>query len=150
MPTRVAERRSLSAQVTDRAVDEEGMYQTFRPLLDALKSRGADPAAVERAAQEAERAGRSIRDVLINDRIVTETELTEASAEAYGINRIDLVGYPIDPNAVGKIPLALVLRYRVLGLVQRDGEVEVGITDPGDLVATHDVIVTTCQNVKPD
>ena len=30
------------------------MYQTFSPLLDALKERGADPEAVDRAAEEAE------------------------------------------------------------------------------------------------
>ena len=49
------------------------MDQTFRPLLDALKRRGADPEAIERAAAEADRTGRSIRDVLINDLIITET-----------------------------------------------------------------------------
>src|SRR5438477_163187 len=74
------------------------MYQTFRPLLDALKRRGADSDAVEEAGQEAERSGRSIRDVLINDRIVTEQELTEASAEAYGVASVDIVGYPIESN----------------------------------------------------
>ena len=125
------------------------MYQTFRPLLDALKSRGADPAAVEGAAQEAERTGRSIRDVLINDRIVTETELTEASAEAYGINSIDLVGYPIDPAAVSKIPLSLVLRHRVLGLALHDDGIVVGITDPGDVVALDDVRAATGLIVRP-
>jgi type IV pilus assembly protein PilB len=125
------------------------MYQTFRPLLDALKSRGADPAAVEGAAQEAERTGRSIRDVLINDRIVTETELTEASAEAYGINSIDLVGYPIDPAAVAKIPLAIVLRHRVLGLALSDDGIVVGITDPGDVVALDDVRAATGLIVRP-
>src|SRR2546430_5693388 len=125
------------------------MYQTFRPLIDALKSRGADPGAVEQAAQEAERTGRSIRDVLINDRIVTETELTEASAEAYGINSVDLVGYPIDPDAIGKIPLALVLRHRVLGLALHDDEIVVGITDPGDVVALDDVRAATGLIVKP-
>jgi type IV pilus assembly protein PilB len=125
------------------------MYQTFRPLLEALKSRGADPGAVEEAAREAERTGRSIRDVLINDRIVTETELTEASAEAYGINSIDLVGYPIDPNAVAKIPLALVLRHRVLGLALHDDGIVVGITDPGDVVALDDIRAATGLIVRP-
>jgi len=35
------------------------MYQTFRPLLDALIRRGADAGSVEDAGQEAERSGRS-------------------------------------------------------------------------------------------
>jgi type IV pilus assembly protein PilB len=125
------------------------MYQTFRPLVDALKKRSTDPRAVEAAAQAAEDAGRSIRDVLINDRVVTETELTEASAEAYGMNSVDLVGYPIDAAAMAKIPLALVLRHRVLGLAVTDDEIVVGITDPGDVVAIDDVRAATGLTVRP-
>ncbi|HMC68651.1 MAG TPA: ATPase, T2SS/T4P/T4SS family, partial [Mycobacteriales bacterium] len=125
------------------------MYQTFRPLLDALIRRGADAGSVEDAGQEAERSGRSIRDVLINDRVVTEQELTEASAEAYGVASVDIVGYPIDPAAVAKIPLALILRHRVLGLTLDGDEITVGITDPGDVVALDDIRAATGLIVKP-
>jgi type IV pilus assembly protein PilB len=125
------------------------VYQTFRPLLEALKERGADPVAVERAAEEAERTGRSIRAILINDQVVTETQLTDASADAYGINSVDLVGFPIDPAAVAKIPLALVLRHRVLGLTLTDREITVGITDPGDVVALDDIRAATGLIVRP-
>jgi type IV pilus assembly protein PilB len=125
------------------------MYQTFRPLLEALKRRGADPDAVERAAKEAERTGRSIRGVLINDRVVTEQELTEASAEAFGFNSVDLVGYPIDPQALARIPLPLVLRHRVVGLAVNGDEIVVGITDPGDIVALDDIRAATGLIVRP-
>jgi type IV pilus assembly protein PilB len=125
------------------------MYQTFRPLLEALKQRGADPEAVDRAADEAERTGRSIRAVLINDHVVTETQLTEASADAYGIQTVDLVGYPIDPAAVTKIPMSLVLRHRVLGIALTDHEITVGITDPGDVMALDDVRAATGLIVRP-
>jgi len=125
------------------------MNETFRPLIDALKRRGADPAAIDKATAEAEEAGRSLRDVLINDRIVTELELTEASADAYGINSIDLVGYPIDPAAVARIPLSLVQRHRVLGLSMTEHEIVLGITDPGDIVALDDVRAATGLVVRP-
>jgi type IV pilus assembly protein PilB len=125
------------------------MNATFRPLLDALRRRGVDPAAIEKAATEAEATGRSIRDVLINDRIVTELELTEASADAFGINSVDLVGYPIDPAAMARIPLPLVLRHRVLGLSMTDEEIVLGITDPGDIVALDDVRAATGLVVRP-
>jgi type IV pilus assembly protein PilB len=125
------------------------MYQAIDPLVDALKQRSANPGAIERAAEEAERSGRSIRGVLINDHIVTETELTEASADAYGVNFVDLVGYPIDPAAVSKIPLAIVLRHRVLGITLTDDEIVVGLTDPGDVVALDDVRAATGLTVRP-
>jgi type IV pilus assembly protein PilB len=125
------------------------VYETFRPLLDALTARGADPAAVQRAVDEAERTGRSVRAVLINDHMVTEQELTDASADAYGINSIDLVGYPIDPKAIEKIPFSLVLKHRVLGIELSGDELVVGITDPGDVLALDDVRAATGLMVRP-
>jgi hypothetical protein len=65
------------------------MDQTFRPLLDALKQIGVDSDAVDRAAAEAQRSGRSVRAVLINDQVVTEEQLTQAAAAAFGINTLD-------------------------------------------------------------
>jgi type IV pilus assembly protein PilB len=125
------------------------MNKTFAPLLEALKRRGADPKAVDAAAAHADEAGRSIRDVLINDRVVTELQLTEASADAFGLNSVDLVGYPLDPVAMARIPMPLVIRHRVLGLAVTDNEITVGITDPGDIMALDDVRAATGLTVRP-
>jgi len=125
------------------------MYQTYRPLLDALQRRGADAHALQSAAEEADRAGRSIRDVLINDRVVTELELTEASAEAFGLGSVDLVGYPIDAAAAAKIPLAMIIRHRILGIAINGDELVVAISDPGDVVALDDVRAATSLVVRP-
>src|SRR4051794_36641858 len=116
-----------------RTAQGGAMYQTYRPLLDALIKRGADAHAIEEAAEEAERGNRSIRDVLINDAVVTELELTEASAEASGFSSVDLVGYPIDAAAVAKIPLPIILRHRVLGIGINGNELVVAINDPDDI-----------------
>ena len=125
------------------------MYQTYRPLLDALVRRGADAQAIEESAEEAERTGRSVRDVLINDLVVTEMELTEASADAHGISAIDLVGYPIDAAAIAKIPLPLVLRHRLLGIGINGDELVVAITDPDDVVALDDIRAATGMAIHP-
>ena len=125
------------------------MDQTFRPLLDALKQIGIDPVAVDAAADEAQRSGRSVRAVLINDQVVTEEQLTEAAAAAFGINTLDLVGFSPDPAALKRIPLPVVLRHRVLGLSMADGELVVGVTDPGDVVALDDVRAATGMTIRP-
>ncbi|MDI6105314.1 ATPase, T2SS/T4P/T4SS family [Actinoplanes sp. NEAU-A12] len=125
------------------------MDQTFRPLLDALKQIGVDPAAVDRASAEAQRSGRSVRAVLINDQVVTEEQLTQAAAAAFGINTLDLVGYTPDPQALKRIPLPVVLRHRVLGLAINDGELVVGVTDPADVVALDDVRAATGMTIRP-
>ena len=125
------------------------MYQSFRPLLDALQRRGADALAMQSAAEESERTGRSIRDVLINDRVVTEQELTEASADVYGMGTVDLVGFPFDAAAAAKLPLSLVVRHRVLGIAMTDDELVVAVSDPGDVVALDDVRAATDLDVRP-
>jgi type IV pilus assembly protein PilB len=125
------------------------MDQTFRPLLDALKQMGIDEDVVDAAADEAQRSGRSVRAVLISERIVTEEQLTEAAAYAFGMNTVDLVGYPLDPTALRRIPLSVVLRHRVLGLAINEGELTVGVTDPGDVVALDDVRAATGMTVRP-
>jgi type IV pilus assembly protein PilB len=125
------------------------MDQTFRPLLDALKQIGVDARAVDAAADEAQRSGRSVRAVLINDNVVTEEQLTTAAAKAFGINTLDLAGFTPDPQALKRIPLPVVLRHRVLGLSMADGELTVGVTDPGDVVALDDVRAATGMTVRP-
>ncbi|MCU7725263.1 ATPase, T2SS/T4P/T4SS family [Actinoplanes sp. KI2] len=125
------------------------MDQTFRPLLDALKQIGVDPRAVDAAAEEAQRSNRSVRAVLINDQVVTEEKLTEAAAQAFGINTLDLATFTPDPQALKRIPLPVVLRHRVLGLSMSNGELMVGVTDPGDVVALDDVRAATGMTVRP-
>ncbi|MEU4694310.1 ATPase, T2SS/T4P/T4SS family [Actinoplanes sp. NPDC023714] len=125
------------------------MDQTFRPLLDALKQIGVDPHAVDAAAEEAHRSGRPVRAVLINDQVVTEEQLTQAAAAAFGINTLDLVGFTPDPTALKRIPLPVVLRHRVLGLAINDGELVVGVTDPADVVALDDVRAATGMTIRP-
>jgi type IV pilus assembly protein PilB len=125
------------------------MHHTYRPLLEALVKRGADPQAIEDAATEAQSTSRTIRDVLINDLVVTEMELTEASAEAHGIASIDLVGYPIDAAAVAKIPLSLVLRHRLVGVGINGDELVVVVSDPNDVVALDDVRAATGMTISP-
>ncbi|WP_229071951.1 GspE/PulE family protein [Actinoplanes sp. DH11] len=125
------------------------MDQTFRPLLEALKQIGVDPQAVDAAAEEAQRSGRPVRAVLINDQVVTEEQLTQAAAAAFGINTLDLVGFTPDPAALKRIPLPVVLRHRVLGLAISNGELVVGVTDPADVVALDDVRAATGMTIRP-
>ncbi len=87
--------------------------------------------------------------MLINDQIVTEQELTAAAADAYGVQTVDLVGYPIEQAALTKIPLPLVIRHRVIGIAIDGNELIVGVTDPADVVALDDVRASTGMVVRP-
>ena len=125
------------------------MYQTYGPILEALRARGVSPTMLSAAVNAAEEAGRPLRDVLVDDGIVTEVELAEALAQAYGLLSVDLVGYPIDAAATAKIPVALARRHRVLGISIDDDEIVVAVADPGDVLALDDVRAATGLSVRP-
>ncbi|HEX3336781.1 MAG TPA: GspE/PulE family protein [Jatrophihabitans sp.] len=125
------------------------MYQTHGPILEALRVRGVSPTVLSAAVTASDESGRNLRDVLIDDRIVTEVELAEALALAYGLKSIELMGYPIDAAATAKIPLALARRHRVLGISIDDEEIVVAISDPGDVLALDDVRAATGLSVRP-
>jgi len=125
------------------------MYQTYGPILEALRARGVSPTMLSAAVRAAEEASRPLRDVLVDDGIVTEVELAEALAQAYGLNSVDLVGYPIDAAATAKIPIALARRHRVLGISIDDDEIVVAVADPGDVLALDDVRAATGLSVRP-
>jgi type IV pilus assembly protein PilB len=124
-------------------------YAANRLLLDALQARGVDGRSLEDAAHEADRSGRSLRDILINDRVCTEMELTEASADARGFKGVDLLAYPIDATAMAKIPLTLVIRHRVLGIALDGDDLVVAISDPHDVVALDDISSATGMHIVP-
>jgi type IV pilus assembly protein PilB len=125
------------------------MFQTHGPVLEALRIRGVAPSVLEQAVREANDTARPLRDVLIEDRIVTEIELAEALADAYGLQSIDLVGYPVDAAAAAKIPMAISRRHRVLGIAFAEEEIVVAVADPGDVLALDDVRAATGLHVRP-
>jgi type IV pilus assembly protein PilB len=125
------------------------MYQTHAPVLEALRIRGVAPAVLEAAVHEAADSGRPLRDVLVDDRVVTDVELAEALAQAYGLKTVDLVTYPVDAAAAAKIPVAIARRHKVLGIAVDDEEIVVATADPGDVLALDDVRAATGLQVRP-
>jgi type IV pilus assembly protein PilB len=125
------------------------MYGDQEPVLDILRARGLDPAVIATATQEAHESGRYLRYVLLDQGAVTEIEMADALAEAYGLQAVDLAGYPIDVAAVAKVPMILARRHRVLGISFDNDALVVAIVDPGDVLALDDVRAATGMLVRP-
>jgi type IV pilus assembly protein PilB len=125
------------------------MDPTHGPILEALRVRGVSPTVLAAAVTASDDSSRALRDVLVEDGIVTEVELAEALAQAYGLKSVDLVGYPIDAAATAKIPFALARRHRLLGIALDDDEIVVAVSDPGDVLALDDVRAATGLAVRP-
>jgi type IV pilus assembly protein PilB len=125
------------------------MYQTYGPVLEALHARGVSPAVLSSAVTASEDSGRPLRDVLVAEGVVTEVELAEALAYAYGLSYVDLDGYAVDAAATAALPFALARRHRVLGIAIDDDEIVVAVADPGDVMALDDVRAATGLSVRP-
>ena len=125
------------------------MYQTYGPVLDALRVRGLSASVLDDVVASAAESGKALRDVLISKGVVTEIELSEAVAEAYGLKTVDLTTYPIDLAAAARIPVALARRHHVFGIALTDEEIVVAVADPGDVLALDDVRAATGLLVRP-
>ena len=125
------------------------MFHTYGAVLEALRMRGISPATLSAAVATAGETGRPLRDVLVDDGMVTDNEFAEALADAYGLTAVELDNFPIDAAATAKIPVAMARRHRVLGMAMNDDEIVVAITDPGDVLALDDVRAATGMTVRP-
>jgi type IV pilus assembly protein PilB len=125
------------------------MYPTQEPVFEALRVRGVRPEQLQEALAAASRSGRLLRDVLIDQRVVTEVELAEALAEAYGLKTVELSTVVPDQVAIDLIPRDLSRRHRVLGLAIEGDAIVVAIADPGDVLALDDVRAATGLSVVP-
>jgi type IV pilus assembly protein PilB len=125
------------------------MFHTYGAVLEALRMRGVSPSTLSAAVASAGESGRPLRDVLVDDGMVTDGEFAEALAEAYGLTAVELDKFPVDVAATAKIPLAMARRHRVLGVAMDDEEIVVAITDPGDVLALDDVRAVTGMTVRP-
>ncbi|CAN5635824.1 GspE/PulE family protein [soil metagenome] len=125
------------------------MDPALQTIIVALHHRGLDQATINAAVDTAERSGRPLRTVLVDDQIVTEFELASAVAEAYGLEAIELSNFTVDPAAMNRVPLQLARRHQMLPIAVNGDVVTVAVADPGDVLALDDIRAATGLTVRP-
>jgi type IV pilus assembly protein PilB len=125
------------------------MDPALRAVVSALRSRGMSDESLQQALTTAELTARPLRTVLVDDQIITEFQLASAVAEAYGVEAVELASYPVDPNAMSRIPLTLARRHRMLPIAVNETTISVAVSDPGDVLALDDIRAATGLVVKP-
>lgn len=112
--------------------------QGVRSLADVLVARGwARRDEVDSAAQEAERTGERLDQVLRRRGRLTDLQLVEAMAEAYGLPASPLDDDEVDAEALtdGRLPWPVAEEHRVVPLRSAPGVLRVGLSDPARLEA---------------
>ena len=103
-------------------------------LADVLVDLGiVDATQVAKARQEAEASGVGVVDLLLANKLVKPSDVTQAKAAQFGAEVIQLSGLKIPDDVISIIPRHIAKKYRVVPVFRSDGKVAVAIADPSDL-----------------
>ncbi|HEY0167986.1 MAG TPA: GspE/PulE family protein [Jatrophihabitans sp.] len=125
------------------------MDPALRTIVTALRGRGMDDGVLDRAIETAKVSGRPLRAVLVDDQIVTDLQLALATADAYGVEAVELSAFPVDPLAMARVPLTLARRHNMFPIAVTDTTITVAVGDPGDVLALDDIRAATGLMVRP-
>jgi type IV pilus assembly protein PilB len=106
-------------------------------------------AQLQSAYDEHQRAGRALGRVLVDQGVLTESQLVAALAQQIGMRFVELGDFPVDPSAVSLVPGPLARRYVVLPFGFEDGKLLLAMADPANFLAIEDVRAVTQTDVKP-
>jgi len=111
---------------------------------------GGDVTAPELASalQESRTSGRGLGRVLVERRVLTETQLVAAQAEQIGLRFVDLTDFSIDVSAVALVSEAVCRRHTALPVGYEDGRLIVAMADPANVFAVDDMRLMTGREVR--
>ena len=122
----------------------------MKQLGDVLLERGlATPEQVYEASQEQRRVGRSMGRVLVDQGVLTESNLVAALAAQIGLDFIDLGDVLIDPSAVALVPGAVCRRHMLVPVRFVEGKLVIAMADPANVIALDDVRTIAQVDLKP-
>jgi len=101
------------------------------------------------AYQEHERAGRALGRVLVEQGVLSESQLVSALATQIGLRFVDLSDFAVDGSAIGRVPGLVCRRHTALPIAFEDGRLIVAMADPANVFALDDIRSITGLDVKP-
>ncbi len=104
---------------------------------------------LEAAYEEQERVGRALGRVLIEQGVLTESQLVSALATQIGLRFVDLSEFAVDGSAVGRVPGPVCRRHSAIPIGFEDGRLLVAMADPANVFAVDDIRSLTGMDVKP-
>src|SRR6266496_3052978 len=104
---------------------------------------------LEVALVEQSRTDQLLGRILIDLKMVKESDLMAALAKQIGFRFVDLSDYQLDPSAAMLIPEQVARRYRALPIGFEDERLLVAMADPANLFALDDIRTITGMEVEP-
>ena len=103
---------------------------------------------LEAALTEASDTKKSLGRILIDDGLVTESDLVSMLARQIGLEFIDLSEQTIDPTAAGMISASVARRYQALPLAWDEHRLVLAMADPSNVFAIDDIRTITKREIK--
>jgi type IV pilus assembly protein PilB len=119
-------------------------------VTDALIDLGyASREQVEQAIAQSRTAGRSPEQILLEQRVIDQAQLSRSIAERYGLDYLDLSVYQVDMGAANLISVKSARRHRAVpvGFVD-ERTLLLAMADPANVVALDDVQMGTGYNCR--
>jgi type IV pilus assembly protein PilB len=121
-----------------------------KQLGDILLEGGlVDPDQLQAAYDEQERVGRALGRVLIEQGVLTESQLVSALATQIGLRFVDLGEYAVDGSAIGSVPGPVCRRHSAMPIGFEGGKLLVAMADPANVFAIDDIRSLTGLEVRP-
>jgi type II secretory ATPase GspE/PulE/Tfp pilus assembly ATPase PilB-like protein len=113
------------------AIDRQSRMPIVR-IGETLVSMGLISTAQLGEALDVQQTDRTVPlgELLVRMKLVTRKDLMHALARKMGYPLVSLAEFPIDPDALVKVPLHLAARHQLMPLLLRDGALIVAMEDP--------------------
>jgi hypothetical protein len=88
---------------------------------------------VDALRSEADAAGVGVIDLLIERRIITSNDVTNAKAAHFGVEVVNLAELKLDDTIIAAVPRHIAKRYRCIPVYRHGNTLGIAIADPSDL-----------------
>ena len=124
-------RHIVTADQLEDAIERQAKMPMVR-IGEALKALGyiTQHQLDAALAQQSEDRSTPLGELLVRKGVVTREDLRSALARKMGYPLVDVSAFPVEADALARIPFALAIRIPALPLMIRSGRVVVAINDP--------------------
>ena len=120
-----------------------------KSLPELLREQGLiSPQQLQAAQSQAARSGLSLRQTVVQQGLIGESELTNLLAEQFGMTTVDLSNYMIKPEAIQAVPESLARKHAIIPLFRIGPTLTVAVADPLNFFALDEVRLKARCDVK--
>ena len=133
------QRQVVTPQQLLEALERQSRMPPMR-LGEALVSLGlvSDEQLNDALGQQKSDRDTPLGELLVRMGVVSRTDLQSALARKMGYPVVDVDSFPIEPDALSRVPYATAARLQALPLMLREGRMVVALANPGTLGAAAD------------